>query len=261
MDGVALREARAAARALVAVAPRTTARHRRHRRRGAPGTPRRGRALEDTRRIVSTAVLCGGGGANAERGSERPSRAWNSRRQRCAPGASPIAHRRATCQGTTRSARTSRLPGAVRRRRSAVVTENGGLATTWNGRRGRRRSDASAVMTVTHRGSKRWRSDAARAGCSSTARTRAPRSTSCRVIAPVPAPTSMTRSPGAICASATSVAAQRSASWCHPQRRSGAATEDHHEVRHGRIVDRGNDGAHALPSVRGVLPPARSDQA
>lgn len=248
MDGGALLAARAAARPLAADSPGR--RHRDHVRRATRPTSGRDRSAEPTRRIVSTATPLGGGGANAERGSERPSAASNSRRHRFAPGASPVAHRRATCQGTIRSARTSLLPGAVRRRSSAVVAENGGLATTRNGRRGRRRSAASATITVTRCRSKCSRSDAARPGCSSTASTRAPRSTNCRVIAPVPAPTSMTRSPWAISASATSVAAQRLSSWCHPQRRSGAATEDHHEHRHGPSVARrmtssrgGRDGA------------------
>ncbi len=182
--------------------------------------------------MVRTATPFGAGGANAERGNERPSTATYSRRHRCEPGGSPVAHRRATCQGTMRSARTSLLPGAVSRRNSPVVAENGGLATTRNGRRGRRRSAASATMTVTWWRANCWRSDVARPGCSSTASTRAPRSTSCWVITPVPAPTSMTRSPGEIWASPTSVAAHCLSSWCHPQRRGAAGTTDHDEHRH-----------------------------
>jgi len=46
----------------------------------------------------------------------------------------------------------------VRRRSNAVVTPNGGFATTLNGRRGNRRSDASAHTTVTRSSANRSRS-------------------------------------------------------------------------------------------------------
>ena len=121
---------------------RAAARARRGR--GLDGRPARAphaepRALAD--RAVGAAARarprrCGVGGQNAWRGSRHATHASYSRRHRPEPGAEPSAHRSATCQGTTRSARTSRLPGAVRRRSSAVVAANGGFATTRNGRRG-----------------------------------------------------------------------------------------------------------------------------
>ena len=111
-----------------------------------------------------------------------------------------------------RGARTTRrLPRCTRRRTSAFVMPNGGLATTWKSRRGRRRSAASA-STTTMSSPNSARSCAALRGWSSTAMTRAPVSTSGRVSAPQPAPTSTTRSPGPSPASATSCCAQRGSS-------------------------------------------------
>ena len=75
---------------------------------------------------------------------------------------------------------TSRLPRCTRRRTSAFVMPNGGLATTWKSRRGRRRSAASASTTTMSLPSSARRCAALR-GCSSTAMTRAPVSTSGRV--------------------------------------------------------------------------------
>ncbi len=157
------------------------------------------------------------------------------------PAPRPAAQRVAAQPGSTRLARSSRLDGRVMRRRSAVVAANGGLATTLKGRRGRRRSVASARTTVTGCAAKRSRSTVNRCGCSSTATTDAPACSNCAVIAPVPAPMSTTRSPGCTPAASTSRAIQRLSSWCHPQRPESPATEHHHRRRHGvhsRVGDR-----------------------
>ena len=61
-----------------------------------------------------------------------------------------------------------RLAGCSSRRSNGAVTPYGGLATTWKGRRGSRRSDASACTTTTARPNSA-RNRAARAGCRSTA--------------------------------------------------------------------------------------------
>jgi hypothetical protein len=163
---------------------------------------------ECLRLIVKMATPLGGGGLKAERGKGRPSSTSKMRDQRSQPGPAPDAHRFATCQGTTTSARTRRLPGATRRRSIDTVIENGGFATTRNGRFGKRRSSASALTTFTSKSMNRSRSERTRSGCSSTAMTRAPCSTRGRVSAPVPAPISSTRSPGPMPASATICSAQ-----------------------------------------------------
>ncbi len=186
------------------------------------------------RRSTRTVTPARAGGEKAPRGRRRPSIASYSTSHRPAPPPAPLAHRRATWYGTTRSALTSCEPRAVRRRSSAAVTANGGFATTRNGRRGSRRSAASATTTTTSDRSNRERRDAARPSCSSTATTCAPTSTSRLVIEPAPAPTSTTRSPLTMPASATSVAAHALSSWWYPHR-GGAATEDHDHC-HGVIV-------------------------
>ena len=174
----------------------------------------------------------GGGGENAERGMGRPREHSNSLRHRPAPGGVPNAHRSATCHGTIRSARISRLPGAVTRRRRATEMPNGGFATTRNGRRGNRRSAPSACTTVTFSSANFRRSSLARVACNSKAITRAPRSTSGRVRAPVPAPTSSTRSPAAMPTSLMSRSAHRLSSRCHPHRVRFSDTANHREHCH-----------------------------
>ena len=174
----------------------------------------------------------GGGGENAERGMVRPREHSNSLRHRPAPGGVPKTHRSATCHGTIRSARTSRLPGAVRRRRRATEMPKGGFATTRNGRRGNRTSAPSACTTVTFSLANSRRRSFARVGCSSKAMTRAPRSIRGRVSAPVPAPTSSTRSPDAMPALSMSRSAHRLSSWCHPHRVRFSDTANHREHCH-----------------------------
>ena len=169
---------------------------------------------------------------NAERGMGGPREHPNSSRHRFAPGGVPITHRCATCHGTTMSARINRLPGAVRRRRRATEMPNGGFATTRNGRRGSRTSAPSACTTVTWSLAKSRRRSCARVGCNSKAMTRAPRSTRGRVSAPVPAPTSSTRSPGVMPALSMSRSAQRLSSRCHPHRVRSPDTANHREHCH-----------------------------
>jgi hypothetical protein len=169
---------------------------------------------------------------NAERGIGGPREHPNSWRQRFAPGGVPMTHRSATCQGTIRSARISRLPGAVRRRRNATEIPNGGFETTRNGRRGSRRSAPSARTTVTSSFANARRSSSARIGCNSKAMTRAPRLTRGRVSAPVPAPTSRTRSPALMPALSTSRSAHRLSSRCHPHRVRSPDTANHREHCH-----------------------------
>ena len=108
---------------------------------------------------------------------------------------------RATARCSTRSAATSREPGASSRPSRPAVIPYGGLATTRNGRPGSRRLAASACTTVTS--GNLWRSRAARPGCSSTATTRAPARIRGAVSAPSPAPMSRTSSPGRTPACAT----------------------------------------------------------
>jgi hypothetical protein len=128
--------------------------------------------------------------------------------------------------------RVQSTPRCSNRRISADVTENGGLATTWNARRGRRRSAASARTTVMSR-PKRSDSARARPGCASTAITRAPVSSSGRVSAPVPAPMSSTRAPGGSAAWRTNRSAQRGSSWCQPHsRRAPTEARRHHHHAH-----------------------------
>jgi len=174
----------------------------------------------------------GGGGENAERGMGRPREHSNSLRHRPAPGGVPETHRSATCQGTITSARTSRLPGAVRRRRRATEMPKGGFATTRNGRRGNRASAPSACTTVTVALANSRRRLLARVGCNSKAMTRAPRRTSERVSAPEPAPTSRTRSPEHMPAFSTSRSAHRLSSRCHPHRVRFSDTANHREHCH-----------------------------
>lgn len=114
--------------------------------------------------IVKMATPLGGAGLKAERGNGRPSLGSKVRAQRSEPGPEPDAHRLAVCQGTMTSARTSRLPGATRRRNSETVIENGGFATTRKGRLGSRSSLASALTTFTSKPMKRSRNERARSG-------------------------------------------------------------------------------------------------
>jgi hypothetical protein len=162
----------------------------------------------------------------------RPREHSNSWRHRTEPGGVPKTHRSATCQGTITSARIRRLPGAVRRRRRATEMPNGGFATTRNGRRGSRTSAPSACTTVTFSSAKFRRSSFARVGCNSMAMTRAPRSTRGRVSAPVPTPTSSTRSPDAMPALSMIRSAHRLSSRCHPHRVRFSDTANHREHCH-----------------------------
>jgi hypothetical protein len=174
-----------------------------------PTTERPASPAQPRRRMTRMATPLGGGGRKAERGTEIPVPTSKVRSHRPDPGARPEPQRRATCQGTTRSARSRRLPGATNRHNTAEVMANGGLATTLNGERGSRRSEASATTTLTGSVRNRCFNTAARCGCNSTATTRAPRVTSEEVMAPVPAPISRTRSPAPICAATTSRSAHR----------------------------------------------------
>jgi hypothetical protein len=186
-----------------------------------------------------------GGGRNASSGTRGPSAKVNARFDVTEPTPRPTAQRFDAHSGSTKLARCSRLDEPVSRRSNAVVTPNGGFATTLNTRRGSRRSVASTRTTVTGKPAKRSRSIAARRGCSSTATTDAPARTSSAVIAPVPAPTSRTRSPAQIPARSTSREAQRRSSWCHPHGPELPATEDHHR-RHRSSLRRQRRGA---PSI------------
>lgn len=205
------------------------------------------------RRTTSTADG-GPGGRKADGGTRRPTVASNCARHRPWPGADPVAQRRATWTGTIRSARTSRLPGASSRRRRAVVIPKGGLATTRKGRRGSARSVASVRTTVTAMPSNRVRRSSARRRWSSTATTRAPAATRGAVIAPVPAPTSSTRSFGLIPAAVTKRWAYPSVSWCHPHRDRSAAGTDHHGHRHAVSLAPG--GAAPPPNIVTAAPDA-----
>jgi hypothetical protein len=184
---------------------------------------------------ISTRASPGGGGRKARAGTCGPSAQVNERCDAVPPAPRPPAHRAAAHDGTTSAARCSRLPREVSLRSNAVVTPNGGFATTLNGRRGSHRSAASARTTFTARPANRSRRNADRSSCSSMATTRAPAHSSASVMTPRPAPTSKTRSPGETSASATSRPAQRGSSWCQPQRAACPGcpdTEDHHH-RHG----------------------------
>ena len=185
---------------------------------------------------------------------------WNVRFQRCAPGARAAAHLRATCSGTTRSAVVRRLPLLTSRSRIGVAAANGGLATTRNGRRGRRRSVASACTTVTELPPKRSRRTRARPRWSSTATTRAPRAASRVVSAPVPAPMSRTRSRAQTPASATRRSAHRSVSRCHPQcvRRCPDTTHHDHAHRPTFVGRRRTDPARFTTTSRGDRDPWRT---
>jgi hypothetical protein len=183
------------------------------------------------------AALPGAVGLNADRGTDAVTSAANSCSHRPAPGARPVAQRVATWCGTTRSARTSGLPGWRSRRRTATVTDHGGLATTWNGWRGSRRSLTSARTIRVESTSNRRRRVETRVGWSSNATTRAPVATRGAVIAPVPAQMSSTRSPRPTPERSTKRCAQRSVSWWNPHRRvPPAATKHHHHERHGNSL-------------------------
>ncbi len=182
------------------------------------------------------AIPFGAGGERAERGRVLPTRTVKSRDHLPVPDALALVHRWAVCQGTTTSARTSRLPGATRRRRIAVLMPNGGFATTRKGRLGSRRSAASVTTMVTGWPANRDLRLAARWGWSSTAMTWAPRLSRGSVRAPVPAPMSTTRSPARIPASATICLAQWLLRRCHPQRVRSADTTHHREDHQRSIV-------------------------
>jgi hypothetical protein len=198
------------------------------------------RYLQDHRQplrlMTKTETRWGAGGENAARGSGGPREHPNSLRHRFAPGGDPMTHRSATCQGTIRSARINRLSGAVMRRKSATEIANGGFATTRNGRRGKRMSAASTSTTVTLSLANICRRTAARVGCNSKAKTVAPRSTRGRVSAPVPAPTSSTRSPALMPAFSTSRSAQRLSSRCQPHRVRSPDTAHHREGCHATTL-------------------------
>ena len=134
------------------------------------------------------------------------------------------------------SARTRRLPGAVRRRSRAAEMAKGGFATTRNGRRGNRASAPSARTTITSSRANSRRSSSDRLGCSSNAMTRAPRCTRWRVIAPEPAPMSRTRSPRETPALSTSRSAHLLSSRCHPHRVRCSDTADHREHCHATTI-------------------------
>jgi hypothetical protein len=173
------------------------------------------------RRMTKTAESTWGGGRNARRGNNRPGRSSHrptgevGRPDPC-PG-DPAANRCTAARCSTRSAATRYEWRASSVRSRALDSAYGGLATTRNGRRGQRKSWASASTTMAS--GQRWRSARARAGCSSTASTRAPASRRCRVSVPVPAPMSTTSSPGRIAVSATMRAAHSSTRGCQPQLR------------------------------------------
>ena len=189
------------------------------------------------RRMIKMDTPLGGGGENAVRGMGRPIEHSNFWRHRPAPGGDPQTHRSATCQGTIKSARMSRLPGAVRRPSSATEMAKGGFATTRNGRRGNRRSPPSVCTTMTWSLAKTRRRSSARVGCNSNAITRAPRRTRGRVSAPEPAPISSTRSPEEIPASSTRRSAHLLSSRCHPHRVRCTDTAPHREHCHARIIN------------------------
>jgi hypothetical protein len=184
------------------------------------------------RRITNRRQGTRGGGSNAERGRGRPAQTAKVRAQRRAPGASGPVQRRTTWSWRTTWALTRRLPEWSRRCNSALMMAKGGLATTWKGRRGRRRSAPSASTTISPR-PKRRRSCAALPGWLSTAMTLAPAVIKGSVSAPRPAPTSSTRAPRLRPASATIRSAQRESSWCHPQvSRALSTATNRHEVGH-----------------------------
>ena len=183
------------------------------------------------RRMSSTRALTRGLGVNAPRGTGRPSDVSNVRDQRRAPGAATLAHRRAAASWTMRCAVTSRLPGCSSRFRIGLVKLKGGFATTWYGRRGRRRSAASA-QTTTASSPNSARSWATRRGCRSTAMTRQLASSSPRVIEPVPAPMSTTRAAAGNAASATIRAAHVGSSAYQSQRCAPTDTHRRHERCH-----------------------------
>ncbi len=177
-----------------------------------------------------------GGLVNADRGTDNPSAKDQRLRHRCGPR--PVARLRTAARCSTRSAATRVESRPSNRRSRSLVTWYGGLATTRNGRRGNRRARTSASITRTGWSANRSRSRCARSGCSSTASTRAPAATRCRVSAPCPAPRSSTSSPGRTPASATIRAAHASVSGCQPQwpASPGAATPHRQEDSHAATV-------------------------
>jgi hypothetical protein len=143
-----------------------------------------------SRRVsIRTAVSTRGRGENADRGTTMPRDAEKHR-----DAQSGLVYLLTTPFCSTRSARRKAVPGSSNARNRLEVMPKGGLASTRNGRCGHRKSLTSHSTTVTGASAKRRRSSSARAPCSSTATTSAPASTRAAVKAPVPAPTSMTRS-------------------------------------------------------------------
>jgi len=179
--------------------------------------------LRKRRRTTRTAESTRGGGLNAWRGRARP---VAKRNRRVVPGL----YLRTTARCSTRSADIRLLPGASSIRTRPAEIPYGGLATTRNGRPGKRSDAASADTTVTC--GNRSRNTRTRPAFSSTAITRAPARTRCAVSAPSPAPMSSTNSPRRTPAAATTRAAQSSASRCQPHARRdrpmAADTTDHH---------------------------------
>ena len=99
--------------------------------------------------MTSTAESTWGGGRKARRGRASPAVTRKVRARRAAAGPCPLAYLRTTARCSTRSAATSRVPGASSRPSRLAVIPYGGLATTRNGRLGSRRLAASACSTVT----------------------------------------------------------------------------------------------------------------
>ena len=93
-----------------------------------------------------------GAGRNAERGTRRADLGVEVRPPAPGARARPApAQRRAAWVWRTRWAARAGCRGARAGAAGRMVAANGGLATTWNGRRGRRRSRASASTTVRSR--------------------------------------------------------------------------------------------------------------
>lgn len=168
--------------------------------------------------IRSRAAGCGGAGRNAERGTGPA--ASQSKCRRPGPGVPRRTMSVTSRRCSSRSAATSRLPGAVSIRMIGFARDQGGLATTRKGRAGSRKASRSRCSTVTvPTPVNRRRSCSTRPGCSSTASTRAPAAARAAEITPSPAPRSTTSCPGRIRAPSTRVAAQSGCSRCHPQNR------------------------------------------
>jgi hypothetical protein len=185
-------------------------------------------------RRVTTLLSTGARGANAVRGRSSSRRAAR-RRADCRP---PVSSRRTTSRCSTRSARVNdRAEPSIDR--IGPVIANGGLATTRNGRAGGRNARTSASTTTTSRPASCRRRSAERRACISTAITRAPASSSGRVKLPVPAPRSITSSPGRTSAAATTSSAQPGSRRCHPHDRrpdTAHCAERDHQARLVRQV-------------------------